>query len=120
VLASAAERTKRALAAVRASQPNIALTALAADRAGAGLAIVREKYAEGVASYLALLDAQEQLIAARQRAAVAEHTHLANIFSLQRALSHFDWRLSEADRRAWLENLERTLGRAAADEARRP
>jgi len=115
----ARERTRRALAALAASWPNLSLTRRSADRAGLSLAIVGQRYAEGSASFLDLLEAQEQALAARQRAAVAEHTHLANCFRMQRALS-LDWRMTAAAREAWLTEVEERVSGLAREGERKP
>jgi len=112
------ERLLRALAATRASEPNRGLTQRAADRAARSLEIVLNKYEQGQSSILDLLEAQDQDLSLQRGAALANYTHLANLFALQRALSYYDLLLPPDQRAEWLADLEVRVARAGKDTQR--
>jgi len=101
----------KSLAAARASLPTIELTRRAADRAARNLGIVLNKYEQGKASILELLEARDQDLTQSRQSALAGYSHLANLFLLQRTLAYYDLLLPVSEREAWLTNLEVALDR---------
>ena len=98
-----------ALNNLSADHANILLSERAQAAARKNFESVREKYSQGAATILDLLDAQSGLLQQRQQVASASYTFLIDSVSLQRATTWFDATKSEAERQRWSEELERFL-----------
>ncbi|MEM9159593.1 MAG: TolC family protein, partial [Verrucomicrobiota bacterium] len=88
------EIEQRALAAffeIGAAHPNLRLSRQSLEAAEKNYESNQEKYSQGAASILDLLDAQESLLAQRQSAAVAVYDYLAAIHELQRSMAWFEY-----------------------------
>lgn len=108
------ERLRAALQIAAASQPNIGLSALAADRARRNLDVIQDKYANGTVPILDLLDAQNQSQVEAQNAALAVHRYVKAILEVQRALGWFDLDVAAAGKDDWVRRLEAfTVGRGS-------
>ena len=70
---------------------------------------VQTKYQEGAATILDLLDAQSALLAQKQSEALAGYAYLADVISLQRAISWFEFFASSEERARWGERLRAFL-----------
>jgi outer membrane protein TolC len=84
------QRTRVALAAVRASYPAIELQLLAAERMRQTFEILQNRYAVGRASLLELLEAQNQAFSLRLQAEISKYDYLADLTELQRSISLFE------------------------------
>lgn len=85
------ENTAIAINDIRSSHPNFRLNRLALQSAEANYRSVNEKYAQGAASFLDILDAQQALLQQRQTTTVAEYDYLTNIHRLQRSIAWFEY-----------------------------
>ena len=77
----------------------------AAEAAHRNLDLVQERYGEGIASILALLDAQNQALVADLAAASATFDYLIELMRLQRAAGRFDYYRSPEDRQEFLNRM---------------
>ena len=100
------QRIRSILQETNASFIGIDLTRAAARAARRNLELVTEKYSEGVVGILALLDAQDQVLAAELRAANAIFDYLIDLMGVQRAVGRFDYFRSPQDRRGFLDRLD--------------
>ena len=71
-----------AYTAARGSHPNILLSKEAALAASKNFQSVQEKYSQGTSTIIDLLDAQEVLLNAELRAAIAVYSYLKDVLSL--------------------------------------
>ncbi len=103
---------QRALAAfneVGAAHPNLRLSRVSLEAAEKTYESIQEKYSQGAASILDLLDAQEALLSQRQQAAVAVYAYLASVHDLQRSIAWFEYQKSPAEKSAWVNAVRRYL-----------
>ena len=100
------QRARLVFHSLNSSFPNIRLQRVAAERAEANLGIVRQKYADGSVPIIALLDAQNEVFAAKQGAAVAAYQYMSDLIEFQRAIAWFEMEQSEAEKDRWLAELE--------------
>ena len=71
--------------------------------------MVTDAYAQGTASILDLLDAQNAALASEEAASIAVYQFLIDYMEVQRALGRFDVFLSEDERRETIDRLERYI-----------
>ena len=105
---------QRALAAyhgIRANHPTMRLSRVSLDAAEQNYDSVQEKYSQGAATILDLLDAQQALLGQKQQAAVAVYDYLKSVYDVQRAMAWFEFRKSPQEKQEWL----RLLGRYQRD-----
>ena len=100
------ERIRAILHQANASFIGIELARDAADAAWRNLELVKDRYAEGIADILTLLDAQNQALTAELRAANAVFDYLIDQTSVQRAVGRFDYYRSAQDRQEFLNRLD--------------
>jgi outer membrane protein len=96
---------QRALVAVNgiaAAHPNIRLSRSAFDAANKNYEAMQEKYAQGAASILDLLDAQSSLLQQKQQSSIASYSYLQQMFSLQRSVAWFEYDKGDADKELWV------------------
>jgi outer membrane protein TolC len=77
----------------------------AAETAHRNLDLIKEQYGQGIATILALLDAQNQALVADLAAANAVFDYLVELMRLQRAVGRFDYFRSAEDRQEFLHRI---------------
>lgn len=92
-----------------AAHPNILLSRKALNSAEKNYAAVLDKYSQGAASVLDLLDAQSALVGQKQQAATAVYAYLTQIHSLQRSIAWFEFRKTPAEKAQFRALLKRFL-----------
>lgn len=100
------ERVMVAFNAIASGHPNIRLSRRALVSAEKNYNSVQEKYSQGAASILDLLDAQSALLSQRQAAAVAVYDYLAAVHQLQRSIAWFEFKKTESEKREWIDLYE--------------
>ena len=110
---------RAALYGIFSSYPNMQLQQTAADYSRRNLEVIREKYGRGTVSILDLLDAQNQSFTATQNAALAVYGFLLDIYTLQRAISWFEFNRSEAEKDAWVHQFAAFRGNVSRPPANR-
>lgn len=100
-----------AIYALGSSHPNIQLTRDAADTADKNLEVVRDKYANGKASILDLVDAQNQAFVQRQASVIAVYEFMQNMIDVQRAMAWFEFTAEKQTVNQWLDELETRMQR---------
>jgi len=100
------ERLRSAVYQTGASYLGIELAQDAAAAAQRNLELVQERYGEGIAGILVLLDAQNQALLAELAAANAIFDHLVDLMRLQRAIGRFDYYRSVEDREDFLRRMD--------------
>ena len=103
------QRTLAAVNGIAAAHPNIRLSRLALESAEKYLASIQDKYAQGEASILDLLDAQQGRLSQKQQTAVAIYTYMQEIHRIQRSIVWFEFQKTDAEKRAWTEPLTQFL-----------
>jgi outer membrane protein len=83
------QRTRTTIRNLESSFPNISLSKTASENAKLNLEVVREKYANGIASITDLLSAQNSSFIADQNSISAIYTFLRDLVLYQRAISFF-------------------------------
>jgi outer membrane protein TolC/ABC-type uncharacterized transport system substrate-binding protein len=83
------QRTRTTIRNLESSFPNISLSKTASENAKLNLEVVREKYANGIASITDLLSAQNSSFIADQNSISAIYTFLQDLVLYQRAISFF-------------------------------
>ncbi len=84
------QRTRTTIRNLESSFPNISLSKNAAENAKLYLGVIREKYANGIASITNLLEAQNSSFVANQNAISAVYIFLQDLAQYQRAISFFE------------------------------
>ena len=84
------QRTRTTIRNLESSFPNISLSKAASENAKLYLGVVREKYANGIASITNLLEAQNSSFVANQNAISAVYIFLQDLAEYQRAISFFE------------------------------
>lgn len=84
------QRTRTTIRNLESSFPNISLSKSASENAKLYLGVVREKYANGIASITNLLEAQNASFIANQNAISAVYIFLQDLAEYQRAISFFE------------------------------
>ena len=98
--ATALEETIRGTAAVAiASFQNIALSTLQSETAARNYELVNEAYLEGDATFLELLDSQQQLLNAEKAAKQALYGFLSDLLTVEQSINYFPFLEADADAR---------------------
>lgn len=113
---------QRALAAfynISAAHPNMRLSRVSLEAAEKNYESIQEKYSQGAASILDLLDAQSSLLSQRQQAAVAGYDYLKIVHQLQRSIAWYEYAKTPDERSALIQLFQRFLaeGLPALDNA---
>ncbi|HVU25428.1 MAG TPA: TolC family protein, partial [Opitutus sp.] len=112
-LASAREsvmaQTQAALFAAESAYANITHSRRAADLAAQNLQVVQDKYEQGSVSIVTLLDAQNAAFAQRQSADAAVYNFLSQLLQFQRALGWIEAAATDAEKEAWLHEIEQAV-----------
>ncbi|MEM7697775.1 MAG: TolC family protein [Verrucomicrobiota bacterium] len=95
------QRALSALFGLASEQPNIRLSRRALEAARKNYDAIRDKYSQGAASILDLLDAQAALLGQRQQEALAVYAYLSEVVRMQRAVAWFEFEKSEHEKHAW-------------------
>jgi outer membrane protein TolC len=109
------QRVHNAINLTRSSYPGIRLSRNAADAAQGNLKLVTDSYARGIKTIIDLLDAQNLILVADQRAANAVYDFLVDLMSLQRAVGQFDLFWGPEERQVWNQKLEDFFKNASVD-----
>ncbi|NRA27381.1 MAG: TolC family protein [Opitutales bacterium] len=91
---------------IRAGHPNICLNRQALTAAQANYDAINEQYAQGDASFLDLLDAQQALLSQQQTLNTATFDYLNSIYALQRSIAWFEHEKTPAERAAWINDFQ--------------
>jgi outer membrane protein TolC len=94
---------------ILSAHPNIRLSRRALKSAEKNYDSVKEKYSQGAATILDLLDAQQTLLSQRQTAAIAVYDYLSTIHQLQRSIAWFEFKQSLEAKQNWIELFEKSL-----------
>lgn len=81
--------------------PNIRLSRRALVSAEKYYASTREKYAQGAATILNLLDAQSALLRQRQKANLAVYSYLQQVVQMQRSIAWFEFEKNANQKKQW-------------------
>ncbi len=103
---------QRALAAfynISSAHPNMRLSRTSLEAAEKNYESIQEKYSQGAASILDLLDAQSSLLSQRQQAAVAGYDYLKTVHQLQRAIAWYEYSKTPDERSALISLFRRFL-----------
>ncbi|MEM1295701.1 MAG: TolC family protein, partial [Verrucomicrobiota bacterium] len=103
------QRTYAAVHGISAAHPNIRFSRQGLEASEKTYESIQEKYSQGAASILDLLDAQSALLGQRQEAAIATYSYLQQIHRLQRAIAWFEYEKSASEKREWTEALKTYL-----------
>ena len=106
---SVMQRLQTAMDRLTASYPNIATTQTAADRALKNLEIISDKYSEGRATILDVLDAQTQANSAQQQAVIASYTFLKEISEYQRSMGWYPQLVGEKETQRWVNGAKKFI-----------
>lgn len=101
---------QRALAAyhgIRTNHPVMRLSRVSLQAAEQNYDSIQEKYSQGAATILDLIDAQQALLGQKQQAAVAVYDYLRSAYQVQRAMAWFEFQKTPQEKQEWL----RLLGR---------
>jgi len=90
-----------------ASYRRIQLSKDAAEAARKNLELVTDQYSRGTRSIIDLLDAQNASLDADERAENAVYNFLIDLMNAQRAVAKIDFFVSDSERKAWFERLEK-------------
>ncbi|MCH6257463.1 TolC family protein [Puniceicoccaceae bacterium K14] len=85
------QRSLTAFYSIRAAHPNMRLSRASLEAAEKNYQSIQEKYSQGAASILDLLDAQESLLLQKQAAATAIYDYLKGIHQLQRSIAWYEF-----------------------------
>jgi len=94
---------------ILSAHPSIRLNRRALKSAEKNYESAREKYSQGAASILDLLDAQETLLSQRQSAAVALYDYLKAIHRLQRSIAWFEFQQTNQAKQNWTDLFQHFL-----------
>ena len=98
--ATALEETIRGTVAVAiASFENITLAQLQSETATQNYELVNEAYLEGEATFLELLDSQQQLLNAEKAATQALYGFLSDLLTVEQSINYFPFMETDADSR---------------------
>tara|TARA_R110002096_G_scaffold4501_46_gene21366 strand:+ start:7207 stop:10386 length:3180 start_codon:yes stop_codon:yes gene_type:complete len=103
------QRTYAAVHGISAAHPNIRFSRLGLEASEKTYESVQEKYSQGAASILDLLDAQSALLTQRQQAAIATYSYLQQIHRLQRSIAWFEHEKSASEKEEWTDALKSYL-----------
>ncbi|MFC2094623.1 TolC family protein [Bacteroidota bacterium] len=84
------QRTRTTIRNLESSFPNISLSKAASENAKLYLGVIREKYANGIASITNLLEAQNASFIANQNSISAIYRFLGDLVQYQRSISFFE------------------------------
>ena len=100
------QRVRSILHKTGASFAGIDLARQAGEAAGRNLELVTDSYRQGAVSIITLLDAQNQALVADLVAANSVFDYLVDLMGAQRAVGRFDYFRSEADRLAFMGQMD--------------
>jgi outer membrane protein TolC len=103
------QRARIALHRAGASYVNIDLSRAAANAARRNFELVRDAYAEGAATILDVLDAQNAFLVAELAAANAVYDFIIDFMRVQRGVGGFFFLMSPEDRDVFFERLDRFM-----------
>jgi len=103
------QRTLTAYNNIGAAHPNILLSRRALTSAQKNYNAVLDKYSQGVASVLDLLDAQSALVGQTQQEANAVYAYLTQVHALQRSIAWFEFNKTPSQKAQFEALMERSL-----------
>lgn len=103
------QRTYAAVHGISAAHPNIRFSRQGLEASEKTYESIQEKYSQGAASILDLLDAQAALLGQRQQAAIATYAYLQQIHRLQRSIAWFEYEKTSSEKDEWTEALKNYL-----------
>jgi len=100
------QQTRTSLRSVENSFPTIKFSKMGADNSNKNLAIVQDKYAEGIVNVTDLLQAQNSAFSAEQAAAGAVYSFLADLIEFERAISWFEDEKTAEEKEALIDRIQ--------------
>lgn len=105
------ERARNALIEASAARSDMDLAKMAAEAANKNYKVVRDGYAQGVATILDLLDAQRETMVQERQAILSEYRFLKAIVEVERSMNRIAALVPVADQESWWQDLKERLGR---------
>ncbi len=105
------ERARDALIKASAARSDMGYARVAAEAARKNYKIVRDGYAQGVATILDLLDAQRQALVQEREAILSEYRFQKAVIEVERSMNRIAALIPETEQEAWWEALKARLGR---------
>ena len=103
---------QRALAAyngIRANHPVMRWSRISLTAAEENYKSNQEKYSQGAATILDLLDAQQALLGQKQQTALAVYNYLKSVYQVQRAMAWYEHKKTPKEKQEWILLLRRFL-----------
>ena len=116
-LQSIEQRAMAGFHGIRANHPTMRLSRTSLEAAEKNYQSVQEKYSQGAATVLDLLDAQQALLSQKQQAAATVYDYLKSVFQVQRSMAWFEFNKTPQEKQNWLSlfRLYISQGEAAFD-----
>jgi len=105
------ERARSALIKASAARSDMGYARSAAEAARKNYKIVRDGYAEGMATILDLLDAQKQSLVQEREAILSEYRFQKAVIEVERAMNRIAALVPAAEQEAWWQELKQRLGK---------
>ena len=105
------QRARNALIKASAARSDMDLAKMAAEAANKNYKVVRDGYAQGVATILDLLDAQRETMVQERQAILSEYRFLKAIVEVERSMNRIAALGPVADQESWWQELKERLGR---------
>ncbi len=109
------QRVLAAVNGIASEHPNIRLSRRALKASEQTYESVQEKYSQGAATILDLLDAQSALLRQRQQEAVAVYSYLQQVHSLQRSIAWFEFTKTPTEKQIWIAALDSYMATSDTD-----
>ena len=105
------ERARNALIRASTARSDMDLAKVAAVAAKKNFKVVRDGYAQGVATILDLLDAQQEAMVQERQAILSEYRFLKAVVEVERSMNKIAALLPKEEQEAWWQELKDRLGR---------
>ncbi len=105
------ERARNALIRASTARSDMDLAKVAAVAAKKNFKVVRDGYAQGVATILDLLDAQREAMVQERQAILSEYRFLKAVVEVERSMNRIAALLPKEEQEAWWQELKDRLGR---------
>jgi|GEM_PF-1575204 outer membrane protein len=105
------QRARNALIKASAARSDMDLAKMAAEAANKNYKVVRDGYAQGVATILDLLDAQRETMVQERQAILSEYRFLKAIVEVERSMNRIAALIPVAEQESWWMELKERLGR---------
>ena len=105
------ERARNALIRASTARSDMDLARVAAEAAKKNFKVVRDGYAQGVATILDLLDAQREAMVQERQAILSEYRFLKAVVEVERSMNRIAALVPREEQEAWWQELKDRLGR---------